>query len=108
MKSLSMTILLVAVGGLLATTNPKIADYERFLHDRIVQESADKDEFRKALGSLLGGLTSSLLVNATTRSDYVFFSLYDTRFDGKDVKVLGALNNFMVVSRTKFDSRSGD
>jgi hypothetical protein len=108
MKSLSTTVVVVAVLGLLAYTNPQMASFEQFIHAQILQGTEKKDEVTKALGSLLGGVASRFIANSATRSDYVFFSLYRATYDGKDVTVLGVLNNFIVVNRSNPESRRQD
>jgi hypothetical protein len=105
MKPLPPTVVVVAALGLLVYTNPKMADFEQYVHARIVEKAERKDDVSKAVGKLLGGFASSLIVNATTRSDYVFFSIYEATLEGDEVKVLGALNNFVVVKRSKSESR---
>jgi hypothetical protein len=105
MKSLSVTIAVIAALGLFAYTNPKMLDFEQYIHAQIIQKSEKKDEVSKVVGTLLGGFTSSLIANATTRSDYVFFSIYDATLDGDEIKVLGALNNFMVLKRSNTENR---
>jgi hypothetical protein len=99
MKSLSTTIIGLAALGLLAYTNPKKPDFEQYIHAQIIEKAEKKDAVSKAVGALLGGFTSSLIANATTRSDYVFFSIYNATLDGDDIKVLGALSNFVVLQR---------
>jgi hypothetical protein len=103
MKPLPLTIVVVAALGLLVYTNPKMADFELYVHARIVEKSEKKDDVSKAVGKLLGGFASSLIVNTATRSDYVFFSIFNATLEGDEVKVLGMLNNFIVVQRLKSD-----
>jgi hypothetical protein len=108
MKSLSMTIVVIAALGLLAYTNPKKGDFEQYIHAQLIEKAEKKDEVSKAVGSFLGGFASSLIANEATRSDYVFFSIFNATLDGGDIKVLGALNNFMVLKRSNHETRRQD
>lgn len=108
MKSLAVTIVAIATLGVFVYTNPKMTDFEQYIHAQIIQKSEKKDEVGKVIGTLLGGFASSLIVSATTRSDYVFFSIYNAPLDGDDIKVLGALNNFMVLKRSNAGTRKQD
>jgi Domain of unknown function (DUF4359) len=97
MRALIVTIVAIAVLGLLALTNPKMSDYEQFVHGQIVRKGERADQVTKAFGLLFGGLQSSLAANATKRTDYVFFSTYRTTLGDEDVEYLGALNNFVAI-----------
>ena len=103
MKSLIVTILGVATLGLMAFTNPKMADYEQFIRKEIINDTKKSDDLSQALGLLFGGIASSLATSATVRSDYVFLSIYDTTFGEDHVRVLGALNNFFVLTKSNVE-----
>lgn len=98
MKSLSITVITVAILGLLAYTNPKPNDYERFIHELIMQETNKrKDDLERVLGQVFGGIASTMITNQTVRADYVFLSTYDTKLGNERLKALGILNNFIVL-----------
>lgn len=99
MKSLIVTIISIAALGLLALTNPKMPDYEQFVRNQVAQKTEKADDLTKILGMLFGGVASGLITNSTTRADYVFFSLYDTRLDNDKFKVIGVLNNFVILQQ---------
>jgi hypothetical protein len=97
MKTLAITILLVAFLGLLAFTNPPMEKYEAYIQRRIAEESADQADLGQALGLLLGGFAGKLMGTATLRKDYVFLSIYSARLGEDELRVLGILNNFIVL-----------
>jgi len=97
MKLFSITLILIAMFGLLAYTNPKLDNYDQFIVQRITEEARkEKDPVAGALGSLLGGFAANLMTKQTVRKDYVFFSTYDTAFGNEHVRAIGILNNFYV------------
>lgn len=100
MKAFTVTTAVIAVLGLFAYTNPDMAMYEQFLRNTIVQQSRGEGTASRALAALFGGLASGMLVGATTRSDYVFCSVYVTELGDSRVEALGALNNFFVLKRS--------
>lgn len=104
MRSLIITIVCVAVLGLLVLTNPKMTDYQEFVHSSIIKKTEQADPVSKTLGMLFGGIGSGLIANATKRTDYVFFSIFETRLNGDYVKYLGVLNNFAVLKESTFDA----
>ena len=104
MKSLITTIVCVAVLALLAITNPKMIDYQEFVHGKIIRKSEQADAISKTLGLLFGGIESGLVANATKRTDYVFFSIYETKLRGDDIKYLGIFNNFVVLKELTDDA----
>ena len=97
MKLFSITLILIAVLGLLAYTNPKLDNYDQFISQRITEETRkEKEPLAGALGSLLGGLAANLMTKQTVRKDYVFFSTYDTAFGNENLQAIGVLNNFYI------------
>jgi hypothetical protein len=97
MKLFSITLILIALLGLLAYTNPGLNNYDQFISQRITEESRKaKDPAAGALGSLLGGFAANLMTTQTVRKDYVFFSIYDTAFGNEHIKAIGVLNNFYI------------
>jgi hypothetical protein len=52
--------------------------YERFIQQEIIRKtSKQSNQFERVLGQVLGGLASTVLINNTTRTDYVFLSTYE-------------------------------
>ena len=97
MKLFSITLILIAVFGLLAYTNPDLNNYDQFISQQITQETRkEKDPMAGALGSLLGGFAANLMTKQTVRKDYVFFSTYDTAFGKEHLRAIGVLNNFYI------------
>lgn len=101
MPSLTRTIVAVTVLALLTYTNPSMETYEKFIHEQILQETRTQDGLTKFLGSLFGGFASSLITNSTIRRDFIILSFYDTDFGDEQLKVVGILNNFVVISPLK-------
>ncbi|MFI3185110.1 MAG: DUF4359 domain-containing protein [Methylococcaceae bacterium] len=107
MKLLSITLILVALFGLLAYTNPKLDGYDQFISQRITEETRkEKDPVAGVLGSLLGGFAAKLMTHQTVRKDYVFFSTYDTAFGNEHMRAIGVLNNFYITENP--ESKRGD
>jgi hypothetical protein len=101
-KALASTIVIVAVLALFAYTNPQPDQYKRFIEQEIIQKpSKQSNQFERGLGQVLGGLVSTGLMNNTTRTDYVFLSTYETIVGDERLRVLGILNNFIVLERPK-------
>jgi len=97
MKLFTIVLILVALLGLLAYTNPKLENYDQFISQRITEETRkEKDPMAGALGSLLGGFAANLMTKQTVRKDYVFFSTYDTAFGNEHMRAIGVLNNFYI------------
>jgi hypothetical protein len=98
MKLFSIVLILIALSGLLAYTNPKLDNYDQFIGQRIIEETRKtKDPMAGALGSLLGGFAANLMTKQTVRKDYVFFSTYDTAFGNEHIRAMGVLNNFYII-----------
>jgi hypothetical protein len=98
MKSISYTIFIVALLGLLAYTNPTLDSYESYVHQQVIQEvKKESNNLDRALGYFIVGIASSVVTNQTVRKDYVFLSIYDTNIVNEHLKVLGILNNFFAL-----------
>ena len=100
MKLLSFTIATVALLGLFVFTNPKMADYERFVRNFVTDNTENAEPLDRALGLLFGGLAGSLASTVTSRHDYVLFSIYNSTLPNNHLKVLGALSNFFVMEQS--------
>ncbi len=98
MKSISSTIFVVALLGLLVYTNPTLENYENFLHQEILQDTEKQgDALSRTFGYLFGGFASSIITNMTIRKDYVFWSIYDTKIENEHLRVLGIMKNFFIL-----------
>ncbi len=87
----------VGIAALFAFTNPDMPDYEQYLRKEIVQNSQNSDVVTQTVSTLFSGLASGLIVNFTTRTNFLLFSLYETNMAQNHYKVLGALDNFVVI-----------
>lgn len=97
MKLFSIVLILIALFGLLAYTNPKLDNYDQFVGQRITEETRKQnDPMAGALGSLLGSFAANIMTKQTVRKDYVFFSTYDTAFGNEQLRAIGVLNNFYI------------
>jgi Domain of unknown function (DUF4359) len=97
MKLFSITLILIAVFGILAYTNPNLNNYDQFISQQITEETRKgKDPVAEVLGSLLGGFAANLMTKQTVRKDYIFFSTYDTAFGNEHLRAIGVLNNFYI------------
>jgi hypothetical protein len=98
MKGLIVAVLLVGVVLLLGITNPDTESYASYLRQELTDEANAESELAGALVSIFGGVAESILGNATTRDNYVLFSVYTTALDSDELVVLGILGNFVVLS----------
>ncbi len=106
MKLFFISLIMIAVLGLMAYTNPKLDSYDQFINQRIIEETRkEKDPVAGALGFLLGGFAANLMTKQTVRKDYVFFSTYDTAFGNKHMRAIGILNNFYITENPECKRR---
>jgi hypothetical protein len=96
MKSVVMSLLVIAGGALLAYTNPTLDSYQRYLQESILKQAKQKaNPVKQALGTVLGGVASGVIASQTVRTDYVFWSTYETRLtDRERLRAIGVLKNF--------------
>lgn len=97
---LPSTIVALSIVGLLAFTNPSLDSYEQHIHQVINQEANKRDDLTQALGTLFGGLASSLVASSTVRNNYILFSTYDSNLGGRHLKFVGVLGNFFQISQS--------
>jgi len=103
MKAAIWSLVLVSLLVLLAVTNPDLPRFEAYCKQTFRQEVGKGDDpLAGALGSLLGGLAGSWMASRTVRHDYVIFSLYETELGPERLRVVGVLNQFIVVDRPRF------
>ena len=105
MKILALTLALVAFLGLMAYTNPTMNAYDTYLRRNYMEkiQKENPDTFDRLFGSLMSNFASGLIVSQTIRKDFVFFSTYEARFDGEQLKIIGLLNNFIVLESPGYD-----
>jgi len=107
MKQFLITLILIALLGLLAYTNPTVDNYNQFISQRITEKARkEKNPVAGALGSLLGDFAANLMTRQTIRKDYVFFSSYDTTIGNERMRSIGILNNFYITEDP--ESRRGN
>ena len=99
MKSIVISLLVITFGGLLAYTNPTVDSYQQYLHQSILKQAKQKaNPVEQALGTVLGGVASGVIASQTVRTDYVFWSTYETRLtDRERLRAIGVLKNFYVL-----------
>jgi hypothetical protein len=97
MKTMLLTIVLVALLGLLVATNPSPDEYQGFLQQQMGQDS--KSDVERGMLSLFGGFASRMVAGQAHRSNYVVLSLYDTNLGQERLRVLGILHNFIILER---------
>ena len=98
MKGLIIAVVIVGLALLLALTNPDTDAYADYFGEELARQAQEEDQLAGALVSLFGGVAESLFANATSRANYVLFSVYTTAFDGDELVTLGILGNFIVLS----------
>ncbi len=116
MKSLAITIALVALGGLMIYTNPSRDDLNNYVRQYVMKESQKKmkDVQGQFLGTILGGVAGGLISSQTVRTDYILFSTYEVRFGKDRFKALGIFRNFVLLEKPdlerlkKWDRPAGD
>ena len=94
-----MSLFVIAGGALLAYTNPTLDSYQQYLQQSILKQAKRRENpVEQALGIALGGVASGVIASQTVRTDYVFWSTYETRLtDGKRLRAVGLLKNFCVL-----------
>ena len=99
MKSVVMSLFVIALGGLLAYTNPTLDSYQQYLQQSILKQAKRKaNPVEQVLGAVLGGVASGVIASQTVRTDYVFWSTYETRLtDRERLRAVGVLKNFYVL-----------
>ncbi len=98
-KSVVSTLVVVAVGALLAFTNPTLDSYQQYLRLSILKETKRQENpVAHALGTLLGGVASGVIASQTVRTDFVFWSTYETPLtDSERLRAVGLLKNFFLL-----------
>lgn len=97
MKALIISVATAAVLALLALTNPDTEDYSRYLRDEMSDGGSDEDEIAEAVRGVFGGIAGGLLASASSRDNYLLFSIYTTDLGTDELVTLGILGNFVVL-----------
>lgn len=96
MKGLITAVVLIGIALLLVLTNPDTEAYADHFGEELARE-AGEDQLTGALVSIFGGVAESLFASATTRDNYVLFSVYTTSINRDEIVTLGILGNFVVL-----------
>ena len=98
-KTIVAALFVIAGGALLAYTNPTLDSYQQYLRISILKETKELDTpLEQVLGNVLGGVASGVIASQTVRTDYVFWSTYETRLtDRERLRAIGMLKNFYVL-----------
>ena len=95
MKKIIITLVIIAILGFMIATNPTIDDYSSFTKNEIIDNAKDEDKLTRGFAVLFSGVKSSVITSATTRSNYVFFSLYKTDLPTVKISCIGIFGNFI-------------
>lgn len=107
MKLPVSTLILIAVLGFLAYTNPKMDGYDQFINQRILEKTRQANNpLEGMIGSVLGGFAAKLMAQQTQRKDYIVFSTYDTAIGDKHIRAIGVLNHFYLTEDQVFQDQS--
>lgn len=98
MKAIITTIILIGLVLLLAVTNPSPEQHSNYLRQEMSEQAKHEGEMTQAIVLLFGGMAEEVLANATTRENYLLFSVYSTGMADNDLMVLGIIGNFFVLS----------
>lgn len=108
MKALTGTIVNLAILGLLVATNPSPMDHSTFIRQELAREAQNDGGLSEVLMLLFGGFAESVISNATTRDNYLIFSIYTTNIGEDELVVLGVLGSFLGIDSKKVEEVSSD
>lgn len=95
-KWLIVTALFISFAFICVFTNPTKDEYISWAKETSSASFNSKDA---TLSEMLSHfLNTSLIGQATKSKNYVFFTIFETDLDNKELKVVGALDNFFPVS----------
>ncbi|MGQ0591270.1 MAG: DUF4359 domain-containing protein [Gammaproteobacteria bacterium] len=83
----------------MAYTNPTLDSYQQYLRQSILKGSKQQENpVEQALGAVLSGVASGVIASQTVRTDYVFWSTYETPLtDSERLRAVGVLKNFFMI-----------
>jgi hypothetical protein len=101
MKSSTITIVVLALVGLMIYTNPSQDDLGNYVRQVVMKESQKKmkDPQGQFLSTILGGIVGGVLSSQTVRTDYILFSTYEVQFGKERFKALGMFWNFILLEK---------
>ena len=83
----------------LAVTNPTMDDFHQYLQTAQKQQATEQqDPPSVAVGKFAAWVASEHGKQTATRKDYVVFSLYSARVEGKTYSWVGVLKRFYVLN----------
>ena len=94
MKKIIATLIIIAILGGMLATNPTLDDYSKFMKQEIIDSNKNQSDAAKSITSLLGGLAGSVIASATTRKNYVLFSIYKSKVYSSKQTCIGIFGNF--------------
>ena len=94
MKKIIATLIIIAILGFMAATNPTLDDYSKFMKQEIIDSNKNQSDAARSITSLLGGLAGHVIASATTRKNYVFFSIYKSDVYTNKRTCIGIFGNF--------------
>ena len=112
MRKIIIIVLLAAILGVFALTNPSMSDYQNFIRQEVIKESqkgvtaSGEITFGQMMGPFLGGIAGGFIASQTIRSDYAFFSIYDMSFGKQRFRVVGIFKRFMVLEAPRLGTPS--
>jgi hypothetical protein len=101
MKSLTIVVVLAALVGLMAYTNPSRDDFSNYIRQYVMKESQKRAQGTQIqlFAPLLGSLAGSVVSSGTVRADYIVFSTYEFQMGQERIKVLGLFKNFILLEK---------
>lgn len=88
-----VTIIAVVLSVLVVTafiTNPSKSDYVSWVKEREMNRAKNVIEYYA-----ISTLGNSILTTTTEQSDYLIFSVFTTKFDDEEYKILGIFKKFI-------------
>lgn len=97
-KVLILTAFIISFAFICLFTNPTQDEYVSWAKETY---SASFNQEEVTLTEIFSHLINANLISqSTSTKNFVFFTVFETRLDHKDLKVLGILNNFIPLSST--------
>jgi hypothetical protein len=101
MKSLTIVVVLAALVGLMAYTNPSRDDFSNYIRQYVMKESQKRTQGTQVqlFAPILGSLAGSVVSRGTVRADYIVFSTYEFPMGQERIRVLGLFKNFILLEK---------
>jgi hypothetical protein len=94
-KNLIGILFVVLIIILMAVTNPSKNAYDEWAKSQL--SSTTDNSLAKGVIELIG---APIIDQATTKSNYILFSLFQTSYQGNTIKTIGLFNNFILISKS--------